>query len=175
MSTQLLTEQAKSADLVRINATNNALAKHAQGGLDTHDSEGVVSYTISDSHGDNTSLLSLVLGGVDPSGNPLKVHIPLAQNPTPVIQPAGQFLYTFVGVLFTGQDDFSAATSTLTTDILADPGLTADEKTAITSFLTPLAYSALNETVSVVVNAVKYTFTVVVTPSTGFISITYNR
>jgi hypothetical protein len=82
MNTPLLTDSQASSALIKVNALNNTLARHAAKGINAHDSEGVVQYLFTDSGGNSLSPLSLVLGGAQANtGTPQKVYLPIAQNP----------------------------------------------------------------------------------------------
>jgi hypothetical protein len=172
MNTPLLTGSQVSSGLVHVNDLNNTLAVHASKGLDAHDSEGVAQYSFTDSGGNSLSLLSLVLGGVqDGTGVPLKVYVPLAQNPVAIPQEIGTF--TFDGLLFSNQDELNAGLETVIISVNGS-SLSEDAKTAITSQLRVLTYGDVDNTFSWVVNAVTYTFQITVVTASGSIVVIYS-
>lgn len=171
MNAPLLTSSQVSSGLIRVNELNNTLAVHASKGLEAHDSEGVVQYFFTDSGGNSLSPLSLILGGAQ-SGTGLeqKVYVPLAQNPTPI--PVQTGVFTFVGILFSNQDELNAGIETVILSVESS-SLSTDAKTAITSQLRVMPYGDADNTYSTVVNAVTYTFQITIATSSGSITVVY--
>lgn len=173
MNSPLLTEAAKGAESSRINLLNNTLVNHAASGLEAHDTEGVVAYTFTDSGGNSLSPYSLLIGGVQTT--PVKIYIPLAQNPQPFPVVSGLFEFTFTGIKFVNEDDLDKALAYVSAQVQANASLTTGEKQAITGVLSSLVYESQSTEFSPTVNGTQYVFTVNITTPTGYIKVSYQR
>lgn len=188
MNSPLITDSSLGSESFKTLSLNDSLYRHSIEGLDAHDSEGVVSYTFTDSGSNSLSTYSLLIGGQNQSGTVQKVYLPIKSfSPVPTV--SGLFEYSFVGlgsiptaestnlinIGFQSQDDFDLALVNLTLEINSDANTTADEKNAMTNLLSTLQYGSKDQEYYQVVNGVTYNIQLTIYTSQAYILVSYQR